>query len=159
MKNLIIVTMILFMGMPSLISSENKGDKPLEIRKERKVNSGSRSLTVEIEYGRWSKGCRGFGVCKIIIVEDAVNSPVLEYQNKVNGSLTLEIPVDYLKSERPDKLSYFTNQSQFVMEESYTIPADVSAKLGSKQTLTIKAGTYPMTFKNNVYTIVFEDLN
>jgi hypothetical protein len=158
MKNLIIVTMFLFMGVPSLISSENNGDKPLEIRKEMSVKSGGYSVHIEITIGRRSKDCRGYSLCSARTVEDAVNAPLIGYQNMDGNLLTLEIPADYIKTTQPEKLNYFTNQSQFVMEESYTLPTEVSAKLGSKQSLTIKAGSYPMTFKNNVYTIVIEDL-
>jgi hypothetical protein len=75
-----------------------------------------------------------------------------------DGTLVLDVPLEYITSSQPNQLPNFKNQKEFVVEEDFTFPQDVSSKLGVEGALVIKSGHYAMTYQNRTWRITLPDL-
>ena len=164
MKNLIIAAVVVLLNASASVKASNGGEKAPLKSDQKSIDKKSKILgfTVVLDIGRKKKGCEGVGICKVIISTDIAGGsndelPTLSYVTSGNGTLTFNIPTSYLKTTQPDKWKSLNGQSQFVVEEDYTLPWDVSSKLGSKEPLTVKAGSYSMVNRNNWLTIIIGD--
>lgn len=120
-------------------------------------------IGVELEIGRPRHECTGFGVCKIKVVFDlratAVGTAVnanLEYDSEA-GVLTWTQSKSQVAENNPSKLDYFESGA-VTFDEDVVLPADVNDALGSRSGITIKAGTYRVSYANDTYTIQLNNL-
>lgn len=82
--------------------------------------------------------------------------PVRGFINDQN-QLVIEIREDDLaKYEKGSTLPYFKGRSSITLEDPYTLSKDVARQLGTSSIITIKAGTYPVTCSDKVYTVIFQ---
>jgi len=116
-----------------------------------KTNSDSQNQTskIHIEFGRKSKDCGGFGICKFTIdleIEDvlAIINAFRTNDNGVNLNLTKDF---YNKNEKHLKNGFL------ILEEDFVIEKSTSLKLGFKDSKTLKKGRYAVKFdpKSNTY--------
>ncbi|TPD68519.1 hypothetical protein [Flavobacterium microcysteis] len=93
------------------------------------------TTSIKITWGRKSKGCRGFGICRIIITID------IQFKASVNsrGNLVLEANAAGLESVR----SHFGSNT-ITVEEDYPLEADVARQLGLQGDYTVRAGRYTL---------------
>ncbi len=154
--------MLMFLGTSIRVSASNGNEKPMEKEKSTTEKSINIGIGLDIDFGRRSRACDGRGLCRIRLAVETDPTSQGRYLNDGDGTgegtLTLSIPIDYIVKTQSDKLQNFTGQTKFVVEEDYTLPADVSAKLGAKGTITIKAGSYHMSLRDRNYTITFGDM-
>jgi hypothetical protein len=108
---------------------------------------------------------RGFGLCLdgTVGLEGGGSSasaektcPVKMQLNQKN-QLILEVTEVALKEyENGSTLPYFEGKTSITFDESYPVPQEICRQLGTNQSLTIKAGTYPVTYSKGTYTVVFQ---
>ncbi len=155
MKNLIVIALATFLGTSVPVSGSN-GENETNNSKTKISKSGSIGIGVDIQVGRRTKDCTGWGICGVKIRVETDPTAFIKYDGG-EGTLMLTISEDYVRQTQPDKLKYFAGQRQFVMEEDFVLPSDVCAKIGAKSNTTIKAGRYPMTLRDKIYTIMIGD--
>src|ERR1043166_8379165 len=94
-------------------------------------------ITTKVYFGKSSKGCSGFGVCKArTTIQSGALTATWEF-NPETGTLVLDIPEEELTGHDGQII-----QSQFIQEEDYTLPADLCRQLGATRQLLIPAGKY-----------------
>ena len=117
-----------------------------------------------INFHRPRTNCEsGFGLCFIVTwgVEEPAGFPVknlcpVRGQLK-DKNLCIEVnEADLATYESGSTLSYFRDKSSVTILDSYTLPDATSRALGSNTPITIKPGTYPVSYQNGTYTIVFQ---
>ncbi len=93
------------------------------------------TTSIKITWGRKSKGCRGFGICRIVITID------IQFKASVNsrGNLVLEANAAGLESVR----SHFGSNT-ITVEEDYPLEAEVARQLGLSGDYTVRAGRYTL---------------
>jgi len=106
---------------------------------------------------------RGFGICLDFEVGydkpaglGSEGCPVLARINP-EGKLELKISgSDLLKYEKGSSLPYFKQES-ITIEDAYTFSQPVARQLVTDRQLTVKPGTYPVTFdpSSQTYTVTF----
>ncbi|MEI6681036.1 MAG: hypothetical protein WCO44_00335 [Bacteroidota bacterium] len=106
----------------------------------------------------------GFGICMDVTagidnpgpVADKAMCPVKAMINDRN-QLVLEVTAEALANyEYGAALPNFKDKTAITLEEPYTLSPGTSKALGSLSPVTIKAGTYPVSFANGIYTVVFQ---
>jgi hypothetical protein len=116
-----------------------------------KTSSDSQNQTsrIHIEFGRVSKDCGGFGICKFTIdleIEDVL--AIISAFRTGDGGVNLNLTKDfYNKNEKHLKTGFL------ILEEDFVIEKNTSLKLGFKDSKTLKKGRYPVKFdtKSNTY--------
>jgi hypothetical protein len=102
-------------------------------------------LCMDVSWGIDGMGAPSENVC-----------PVRGFINDQN-QLVVEIREDELaKYEKGSTLPYFKGRSHITLEDPYTLSKDVARQLGTSSFVTIKAGTYPVTFSDQLYTVIFQ---
>jgi len=117
-----------------------------------------------INFHRPRTNCQsGFGLCFVVTWGwEELNGFSEKNLCPVKGQLkerNLFIEVnaaDLTTYESGSTLTYFKEKTSISILDSYTLPDATSRALGSITPLTIKPGNYPVSFKNGVYTIVFQ---
>jgi len=123
-------------------------------------------ISITLELGRKSKGCRGIGLCNIsanVSIENRssnVNPPPRE--NTATGMAWIEDDGTLTIEFNLGSMTYSTYQSffgtgEFSLVENFVLSADVSSKLGIKG-YTIKAGQYDvpaLRSESNTFTLAF----
>ena len=106
---------------------------------------------------------RGFGFCFDIewgLQEGAPSAPagcLVRAKIDERKIMVMEIAeADLLAYENGTTLPYFKNQKAIMLDESFTFSEKSSKALGESNRFTIKPGTYPVTYKNGIYTVVFK---
>jgi len=106
---------------------------------------------------------RGFGFCFDIewgFQEGAPSAPagcLVRAKIDEHKEMVMEIAeADLLTYENGTTLPYFKNQKAIILDESFTFSEKSSKALGESNRFTIKPGTYPITYKNGIYTVVFK---
>ena len=122
-------------------------------------------IKLEFTFHRPKKDClTGFGVCADLTVgfdhpvtaSDKGYCPVKAQLNDRN-QLIVEIAESALTMyENASTLPYFKDKTAVTIPDPYTLSPDACRALGSTVPLTIKAGTYPVTYANATYTVVFQ---
>jgi hypothetical protein len=108
---------------------------------------------IELEFGRKSRGCAGFGICKFkvtITVETAVT--LITAFARSNGTLTMTMSKDvYLKN-----IKNFPN-NYLQVDEDYIIDRETTKAIGIPDNYTIKTGKYQVVFDKatNTYNCTF----
>ncbi|HNS12265.1 MAG TPA: hypothetical protein PKM97_06585 [Bacteroidia bacterium] len=96
------------------------------------------TLIFDIEWGRRSRDCRGFGICRFH-VDGQIE---LERPVKVsleNNIMELEVPLDIAK-KNPNQF----DNDMFIMEEDFEVDREISKEFGSQKSLILPAGKYRM---------------
>jgi len=126
MKKLILAFALVFgIFMPSM-NAQIKDDEPKPV--------------IELVFGRASRDCSGFGICKFAIhltAQDIIQlTPLL-----INGALALKMTPDYYKANAKS----FPN-NVFVIDEDYTVDVNSMKLIGGKSAYMIRQGKYPVKF-------------
>ena len=120
-------------------------------------------ITLHLKFHKPKWDCeRGFGLCFNItwgIERGAKSRSETECPVKMkldNNQLIMEVEEsDLQKYEQGTSLAYFNGKSTITLDENTEIPPSYCRQLGSSRPIVIKSGTYPVTYKDNIYTIVF----
>ena len=117
-----------------------------------------------INFHRARTNCQsGFGLCFVVTwgVEEpegfsAKNLCPVKGQLK-EQNLFIEVnEADLTTYENGSTLSYLRDKTSISILDPYTLTDATSRALGSNTPITIKPGTYPVSFQNGIYTIVFQ---
>lgn len=122
------------------------------------------SQLVQLEFGRRSKECGGFGICVFRVHINEETAPVLiklvaaflrtetpsTPSNK--GALAVTFPAEFVKANS----TFFTN-SQIRIDEDLVLDKATTRALGAPDNFTIKKGIYKVTLntKTNTYNCTF----
>ena len=98
-------------------------------------------LSIKVTWGRKSKGCRGFGICRVIIT---VEFQFFRATTNDRGNLVLEATGEGLEAVR----SHFGSNT-ITVEEDYTLEADVARQLGLPADYTVRSGRYTLEADGN----------
>jgi len=156
------ITVTLLAAMLLITGASIANEMPV-VKKFTSVPSFSFWVKFHLIFHKKSTECKtGFGFCLITTLgtEGGSNTSVENYcpvQMMLEGDqLFLQVTETALATwEQGSTLPYFKGKSSVTFEESAEIPADISRKLGSQVPLVIKAGTYPVTYRNGTYTVTF----
>ena len=137
------------------------------------VNSGancptSAGMEFWIKFGftfhRPKLDCKqGFGLCMDVSwgwdgmrTASEIICPVRGRINDQN-QLVVEIGEDDLaKYENGSTLPFFSGHESITLEDPFTFSKEVSRQLGLSAPLTIKTGTYPVSYADGKYTVIFQ---
>lgn len=116
-------------------------------------------LSIEIEFGRVSRDCRGFGICyfkvsladNVRVGELAVNEAVGNAYFDEDGRFVVEFLKENMRNDTEEM--YF--DSVFRMEENFDVPDDVLQKLKHEGDYQLKAGNYQIESNDDVHLIRF----
>lgn len=100
--------------------------------------------------------CPGLGLCKITVsanypTEGMVNGNL--GVNNESSNLTIGIPEAEILKSQPDKIVFFKNKTSVFFEEGFTMPTEINTATKAYKAIVIKAGEYPLTYKNGIYYI------
>jgi hypothetical protein len=104
----------------------------------------------------------GFGICafcEVGIEKAGSNGQFCQAKARINGSnqLVLEVTESALLSyENGGTLNYFKDKSNITLDENYTLSPGACKALGTSEVLTIKSGTYPVTYSQGAYTVTIQ---
>jgi hypothetical protein len=82
--------------------------------------------------------------------------PVRMMINSQNQLILEVTESDLTKYENAGTLPYFKNKTSITLEDPVSLTPAMCKKLGTDYPVNIKAGSYPVTFKDNIYTVVFQ---
>lgn len=113
-------------------------------------------ITAKLEIGKKSQpNCPGFGFCSFTISvsyeEGSVNGN-LGVDNQT-GIMTVGISEADILKVQPDKIIYFKGKNSVTFTEGFTMSAEIKNATKASRNLEIKAGEYPLTYKNGMYYI------
>ncbi len=103
------------------------------------------TISINLELGRKSKGCSGFGICKATI----------DIELGLSGGMSDDGTNVILTFDNANYEKQMNNQfkgNQFILEEDFTFDASIAQAL-SKPTITVRKGTYPVTKTASGYEI------
>lgn len=163
MKNLLTVTltvMLIGIAIPSKSSNNPIDNTNIAASLKEKLSivkkTGGPTITITCTFGRGTE-CSRKGVCSISIGGSWSVKPTASYDEGA-GTLTLKVSRNYINESQPDKMENFTGQTQFIVEQNYTLSQEASVALGADHILVIKAGSYRMNFIGDIYTIIIGDM-
>ena len=93
-------------------------------------------VSIDVDFGRRSRDCRGFGVCSVTIT---IEFSFFQATTNERGNLVLEANQRGLEQVR----SHFGSNT-ITVEEDYVLPADTAKQLGLASGYTIRAGRYTL---------------
>ena len=108
---------------------------------------------IELVFGRPSKGCLGFGICKFAVHlsrQDIKELATVIALLRPDGSIKVKMPEDVYKSN----LGQFKS-GYLVVEEDYPIDKATTRAIGAKDGYTIKKGKYAVTLDKSTNTYDF----
>jgi len=122
-------------------------------------------IRFDFSFHRPKTSCKsGFGIC--VDVTAGIDSPIgntdpnlcpVKAQLNDRNQLVVEITAESLGSyENGSTLPYFKDKTSITILDPYTLSPATCKALGSTTPLTIKPGSYPVSFANGVYTVVFQ---
>ena len=82
--------------------------------------------------------------------------PVQGYINEKNQLIIRVTETDLARYENGSTLPHFKGKASVTIEDPYTLSKDLSYKLGSQVPITIKPGTYPITYAEKAYVITIQ---
>src|SRR5205085_558957 len=97
----------------------------------------AQGIVIDVDIGRPSRNCTGFGICRITIDTLASDRAVPTAATWVNGRLRLSF-----LSEPPDKTNLLTIEKDIVLDSG------TSRALGYEQ-VSVRAGDYPVDYSAN----------
>lgn len=107
---------------------------------------------------------RGFGICFLVscgfepdgMVNEKNLCPVSGMVNERN-QLVLEITENALaKYAGGAMMQNFKDKNAITIQDPYPLPEQTCRSLGISPGLTIKPGTYPILYKDQTYTVIFQ---
>ena len=106
---------------------------------------------------------RAFGICLLVTVGIENTTSYEKNLCPVNGQLNernqliLQVSEEALmKYEQGTSLPYFKDKTMINIIDPYTLPESACKALGAASQLTIKPGSYPVSFENGFYIVVFQ---
>ncbi len=93
-------------------------------------------VSIDVDFGRRSRDCRGFGVCSVTIT---IEFRFFQATTNERGNLVLEANQRGLEQVR----NHFGSNT-ITVEEDYVLPADTAKQLGLASGYTIRAGRYTL---------------
>ena len=93
-------------------------------------------VSIDVDFGRRSRGCSGFGVCSVTIT---IEFRFFQATTNERGNLVLEANQRGLEQVR----NHFGSNT-ITVEEDYVLPADTAKQLGLASGYTIRAGRYTL---------------
>jgi len=157
---LILANVLLFSGFTLASEMQSKTDySPLSVTAPVGV-----WVKLTIIFHRPKRDClKGFGLCfNIEWGIDGAGSP-----NEVKGcpvnmkiennQLIMQVKESDLQNyEQGSTLTYFKDKTSMTLEDLTELPPGITRELGSSTPIVIKPGTYPVTYQNGIYTVVFQ---
>lgn len=110
-------------------------------------------ITVGFTIGKASKNCEKFGLCKVTIDGDKTMIKGGLDLDEDAGTLTITLSESDLIALQHDKLFYFQGQNYITFDEIWICPEEISNALGSRTSLIVNVGKYPLSYNNGVYSI------
>ncbi len=105
-------------------------------------------IGVEITFGRASRNCRGFGICKVKLTFDLFKSS----GENVNGTFLVRLTPEGVKEVK----DYF-GSNKIILEEPYVLPQELTNTLDLKPGYTLSAGEYKIQKSRKLgYYVAFE---
>jgi hypothetical protein len=116
-------------------------------------------VEINMQLGRRSCDCCGHGFCYFSInVTNSDNAVSLKSENAGSGTISVEnqnlIISVRKKSLTPETIKNHFSTGKFIMEENFTVPAEICEKLSIKN-WTIPKGTYQIMQTPTEYIIKF----
>ncbi|MEN9609424.1 MAG: hypothetical protein RLZZ628_238 [Bacteroidota bacterium] len=109
-------------------------------------------IKISVTFGRASKGCAGFGICSLSIeLKQRLLPEESSTAQLINKKLSLTIGKNTLSKTTLNKS---LSNGRFLIEEAFTIPADVAKQLGVSA-YTIPAGSYAIQDSGSSLTVDF----
>jgi hypothetical protein len=84
-------------------------------------------------------------VCLVKAKLDAMNQLVFEISEH-----------DLIKYDNASSLPFFKDKNSITLDEPYTLSMETCRNLGASKPIIIKAGTYPIKYSDNAYTVLFK---
>jgi hypothetical protein len=149
MKSIILLGLIWAFNIGDVANKENKSC----------VDGGSVSISFRVGHGL---DCTGWGICYLKLSFSSASGQLGAFPmmgsiklNNLDNGFELKFSKDELMKNQPDKLGFIDGKSEVTFTQEFQIPNEVREALESKQNLTIKPGTYPLTFIDGIFTIKF----
>ncbi|MGI6341832.1 MAG: hypothetical protein ACOXZ9_02485 [Bacteroidales bacterium] len=73
--------------------------------------------------------------------------------NSDNNTLVIGISRNEIQTINASKLQYFEGKNSITLEENFTVPAELAQQFGFAKTVTIRQGTYNLSYTNGIYYI------
>jgi len=123
------------------------------------------TITVKVEIGKKKingqpvTGCPQFGFCRISIENigagtENMSKGTLQVSDDAK-SVTIGIQEADILRYQPDKINYFQKKTSVTFDEDFVFPEDINNAAKASKPLVIKAGTYPLSYKDGIYYITF----
>ena len=129
------------------------------VKDEEKNTSDVAKIGIYIDFGKPSRNCTGFGICKLQVSIGGVDVTIERPDNesyadasKLNSNLELIIPKNSMNSKIQNDL--FSSE-YFLMEEEYSLSMEDAKSLGFDSGFTIRKGKYKITELSDSYKIIF----
>jgi hypothetical protein len=120
-------------------------------------------IKLNIIFHKPKNDCKtGFGICTDLtwgIEGPSTSGQYCTVQAQINGQnqLILQVTEEALENyENGSSLPNFRNRNSIPLEEPYTLSMAASRALGSPTPVTIRPGTYPLTYSNHTYTVTIQ---
>ncbi len=104
-------------------------------------------LKLEVEWGRRSKDCRGFGVCSAMIITEIQHDRTVMLRSD-RDMLSLDVPHSIA-----EKFQEQFEGTEFGVEEDFVFSEEISEKLRCKELIVLKQGFYRMEKFDEFYRI------
>ena len=111
-------------------------------------------INIGIHIGRRNvPDCPGFGFCRatVSLKESGMLSSSTLQVDDTKKALVIGISEKDILENQADKLEYFKGKRSVLFEEDVIFPEEINQKSGSKNSLIIRKGTYPISFSDGVY--------
>lgn len=141
---LIATVLLSVSGNANQISTLEKGSTKTLVSEKPKI-----PIKISIEFGRASKDCDGWGICKVDINIDLEST--FKATTDINGNLILETNNQGIDQIR----KHFGNVSTIIIEEDFKLSEETCKSLDLKNGYTIKSGKYSIkNISKGVYNII-----
>ncbi|MCF6307266.1 MAG: hypothetical protein L3J09_04850 [Flavobacteriaceae bacterium] len=131
-----IVALAVFINT-SAIANEVKTNNDINSIECNINNDTQITIGVSIVFGRKSRNCAGFGVCKIT---GSISITIKAHNN--NGKFSL-----ILTKEGLEEINNRFKGNKIILEEDYVLPESITKKIGLKKGYVLKTGTYSISSK------------
>ena len=114
------------------------------------------TVGIQVAFGRRSQGCQSSGICYIKIdigIDKTMNGSSMTLDEE-KGTLTITTSYQKLIENQPDKINDFKDKNSYNFIEDWVAPEEINKALQATKPIKIKAGTYPLYFKDGNYSIV-----
>jgi hypothetical protein len=106
------------------------------------------TISITLTFGRASKNCKGFGICKATITITLKKGSFVAMNS--DGHFALLLNNDNMKTIK----SYF-QQDAIILEEDFVLPKEITDKLELKDNYVLKKGKYKVDHRKKGKYIIF----